>query len=71
MTAMESFGMNQVKRIAIPAVGTGNLKYSINGVATSMITGIYEHLSANPGSSIEEVLLVVYDDECYKVKYIK
>ena len=61
--------MNQVDTVVFPAVGTGNLGYSMQGVADAMIDAIYEHLSTNLGTSIQQVSLVIYYDEaCYEVR---
>ena len=68
---MDSFCLNQVEKVVFPAVGTGKLGYSTQGVANVMIEAIYEHLSTNSGTSIQEVFLVVYyDDVCHEVSEI-
>lgn len=61
-TALDKFSVNEVEKVVFPAVGTGKLNYSMLGVADAMFGAVYEHLSANPDTSIRQVSLVIYYD---------
>lgn len=61
--ALRAFSANRVQRVAFPAVGTGNLKYSTRQVADAMIDTIESFLMANPRTYIEKIYIVVYFDD--------
>ena len=54
--------------IAIPALGTGNLGYPRDRVAAVSFDEVLAFSKNNPGSSLKEVHLVVYDKDTSSVK---
>lgn len=54
--------------IAIPALGTGNLGYPRDRVAAASFEEVLAFSKNNPGSSLREIHLVVYDKDTPSVK---
>ena len=52
-----------LKSIAIPAIGTGNLKFPHDRVATASFEEVLAFGKKNPSSTLKEVHLVVYDQD--------
>lgn len=59
--AMQQFADRQIKKVAFPAVGTGNLGYSPNEVSETIIDAVQNFLQMNQQCSIQEVYLVVFN----------
>ena len=57
------------RSIAIPALGTGNLKYSYLHVARTMVKAVEEYGKAFPNTGIKKVIFVLHesDEECIQV----
>ena len=49
--------------LAIPALGTGQLKYPGTEVAKIMIDAVIEHLEKNPTGSISDVKIVIFNKD--------
>lgn len=64
---------NNLKSIAFPALGAGNLGYPSNVVATKMFDTVEKYLKTNPDGSLEDVRFVIYqmDHETIKVNTIQ
>ena len=65
--------LNEVQKrklvsIAIPALGTGNLGYPRDRVAAASFDEVLAFSKNNPGSTLKEVHLVVYDKDTPSVK---
>ena len=60
------------KSIAFPAIGTGNLGYPKQSVAKAMFDGVQKFKNFYNGSSIVEVLFVIYpkDTKAILVSFI-
>ena len=54
--------------IAIPAIGTGNLRYPRDLVAAASLDEVLAFSKNNPSSTLKEVLLVVYDKDLPSVQ---
>ncbi|XP_022795889.1 poly [ADP-ribose] polymerase 14-like isoform X2 [Stylophora pistillata] len=57
-----------VSSIAIPAIGTGNLKFPHDRVATASFDEVFSFSKNNPKSTLKEVHLVVYDKDLASVQ---
>ena len=47
--------------IALPAMGTGNLRFPRDVVADTMFKTVMDFSKANPGTSVKDVRFVLYD----------
>ena len=48
---------------ALPAMGTGNLKFPRNVVADTMFKTVMDFSKANPGTSLKDVRFVLYEKD--------
>ena len=64
---MEAQKLNLLS-ISIPAIGTGNLQFPRDRVATISFDEVLTFSKNNPGSSVKEVHLVVYDKDLPSVQ---
>lgn len=57
------------KSIAIPAIGTGYLRFPHQVVAQTMYNTVAEYFSKNPQTSLDNVVFVIYkgDDNAVQV----
>ena len=49
--------------IALPAMGTGNLRFPRDVVADTMFKTVMDFSRANPGTSVKDVRFVLYDKD--------
>ena len=54
-----------MKSIAFPSIGTGNLGYPNDVVAKIMVKEVFDYLSANDKSCIEQVYLVIFMQDTF------
>ena len=69
MKCLVEADMWNTRRLAVPALGTGLLKYPADKVATIMFQCIQEFSSQNPASHLNTVSILVHssDTSSYKV----
>ena len=63
MDALNHANRNGFKSIALPAMGTGNLGFPRDVVAEMMFNSVIEFSKKNPGTSVKDVRLVLYDKD--------
>ncbi len=49
--------------IAFPTIGTGNLKFPVDVVASTMFKVVMDFSSANPETTINDIRFVLYDKD--------
>ena len=54
---------NKYSSIALPAMGTGNLSFSRDIVASTMFGAVVEFSNGNPQTSIQDIRFVLYDKD--------
>ena len=70
--AMRGFSAHRVTKVAFPAVGTGNLKYSTDDVADVMMDTINSFFMTSTQTDIKKVYIVIYyqDEQSLQVHFV-
>ena len=70
--AMRGFSAHRVTKVAFPAVGTGNLKYSTDDVADVMMDTINSFFMTSRQTDIKKVYIVIYyqDEQSLQVHFV-
>ena len=58
--ALYAFSERGLTSVALPPVGTGNLKFPLKEVADTLVNTTVKFLNANPGSTLKEIRYVSY-----------
>jgi O-acetyl-ADP-ribose deacetylase (regulator of RNase III) len=62
---------NNFESICFPALGTGNLKYSIHFIPNLMFQAFNEYFSSVKNSTLKKVFIVIYDKDTEVIKAFK
>ena len=55
------------KSVALPAMGTGKLRFPRDVVAEIMFNSVIEFSKANPATSVKDVRFVLYDKDQFTI----
>lgn len=64
-TALDIAGKKKLKSVALPAISSGIFGYPMEPCAEVITKAIIEFLSANKETTIEKVVICLFDDEAY------